>query len=64
MIIKHVSPRRRVPRDFPVRPLRKGHKAKDPVTCCTCGLAWDDAKVTSYTPAPSARCPFEVFHTD
>ena len=31
-------------------------------TCGTCGLSWDDSIVTSYTPAPSARCPFEYFH--
>ncbi len=27
-----------------------------------CGLSWDDDIVTSMTPAPSARCPFEPFH--
>ena len=27
-----------------------------------CGLSWDDSIVTSMTPAPSARCPFEWFH--
>jgi hypothetical protein len=36
---------------------------KDPVTCGTCGRTWDDAVVTSVTPAPSARCPFEGWHT-
>ncbi len=27
-----------------------------------CGLSWDDSIITSMTPAPSARCPFEYFH--
>jgi hypothetical protein len=25
-------------------------------------LSWDDSIPTSYTPAPSGRCPFEYFH--
>lgn len=28
-------------------------------TCGQCGRTWDDTIPTSYTPAPSARCPFE-----
>lgn len=53
-----------VPKFFPVRPLerRQIHKAKDAVQCSTCERWWDDAIVTAYTPAPSARCPFEEFH--
>lgn len=31
-------------------------------TCGTCGLSWNDAAVTSMTPAPAGRCPFEAFH--
>lgn len=31
-------------------------------TCGTCGRSWDDAIITSLTPAPAARCPFEYFH--
>jgi len=56
----------RIPRDFPVRPLtpRQYARAKDPFTCGTCGRSWDDSIVTSYTPTPSARCPFEYFHGD
>jgi len=27
-----------------------------------CGLSWDDSIITSMTPTPSARCPFEHFH--
>lgn len=30
--------------------------------CLGCGRAWNDAKVTSVTPTPSARCPFEDLH--
>lgn len=55
---------RRIPADWPVRPVRKPETAQDPVTCGTCGRTWDDAKATSMTPAPSARCPFEPFHED
>jgi hypothetical protein len=33
-------------------------------TCGTCGQTWDDALVTSRTPVPSGRCPFEVEHED
>lgn len=35
---------------------------RDPVTCGHCHLTWDDAIPTQWTPAPSARCPFEYFH--
>lgn len=31
-------------------------------TCGTCGRTWNDALITSRTPAPSARCPFEDEH--
>lgn len=51
-----------IPANFPVKPLQPGEKAKDEVTCGHCGLSWDDSIPTSYTPAPSARCPFEEFH--
>jgi hypothetical protein len=30
--------------------------------CGTCGVAWNDDKVTSVTPVPSGRCPFEDDH--
>lgn len=53
-----------IPRSFAVRPLRKGQTAKDRCTCGTCGLSWDDGISTSWTPAPSGRCPFEYFHKD
>ncbi len=35
---------------------------KDLATDGSCGLSWDDGIITSMTPAPSARCPFEYFH--
>ena len=56
----------KIPRGFPVRPIdpasRKGKG--DVATCETCGLSWDDSIPTVYTPAPSARCPFEAFHRE
>jgi hypothetical protein len=51
-----------IPEDWPVQPLKPGDKAQDKATCGHCGLSWDDGIVTSMTPAPSARCPFEAFH--
>lgn len=52
-----------IPADFPVQPIDPDDPtAKLPVICGTCGLAWDDGVITSMTPAPSARCPFEQFH--
>ncbi len=53
-----------IPADFPVRPLGPNDPAKDRVTCGTCGRSWDDAIGTEWTPAPSARCPFEYFHDE
>lgn len=52
----------KIPKDWPVQPLKPGKQAKDKATCGVCGLSWDDGKVTSMTPTPSARCPFEAFH--
>ncbi len=54
-----------IPKDHPVQPLRRGRHAqnwRDEATCGYCGLRWDDGKITSMTPAPSARCPFEYYH--
>lgn len=56
------SIRRDIPKDWPIKPLRKGQKASAKATCGHCGLSWADAKPTSLTPVPSARCPFEPFH--
>ena len=52
-----------IPRDYPVRaygPRKEWFPGM--ATCGTCGLSWDDDKVTSMTPAPAGRCPFEAFH--
>jgi hypothetical protein len=41
------------------------YEAKNPIavaTCGHCGRSWDDGRITSITPAPSARCPFEYTH--
>lgn len=51
-----------IPADFPVQPLNDDDDATDRATCGNCGLSWDDAIATEYTPVPSARCPFEAFH--
>jgi len=53
-----------IPADFEIQPLKPGEKAQDPVTCGACGRTWDDAIPTSWTPAPSGRCPFEYFHSE
>jgi len=34
----------------------------DMATCGSCGRSWNDALMTSWTPAPSGRCPFEYWH--
>lgn len=53
-----------VPESWPVQPLKPGESAKDRMRCGTCGREWDDGIVTSMTPTPAARCPFESFHDD
>ena len=59
----------RVPASHPVRPLQYGSKPwreaeanRTLARCGSCGRYWDDGKITSMTPAPSARCPFEYYH--
>lgn len=59
-----MSARTRIPADFEVRPLRRSTKRPGKTTCGVCRLPWDDDKVTTYTPAPSGRCPFEAFHDE
>jgi len=39
-----------------------GNEIVDIATCGTCGRSWNDAAISSVTPAPSARCPFEYEH--
>lgn len=51
-----------IPADWPVQPVPRGTEGKDIATDGYCGLSWDDGIVTDWTPAPSARCPFEPFH--
>jgi hypothetical protein len=51
-----------IPADWPVQPLGFKDAAEDKATCGACGLSWDDGKITSMTPVPGARCPFESFH--
>lgn len=51
-----------IPLDWPVQPLHRGQSAIARATCGHCDLSWDDGKITSMTPTPSARCPFEYFH--
>jgi len=53
-----------IPPDFEVRPLGPDENPPGRTTCGHCGLSWDDDISTSYTPAPSGRCPFEYFHVD
>lgn len=54
-----------IPAHFEVQPIDPDDSsAIAPATCGTCGLTWDDGKITSWTPAPSGRCPFEPFHKD
>lgn len=53
-----------IPKNFPVQPLKPGQPSEDKATCGICGLSWDDAIITSMTPAPAGRCPFEYFHED
>lgn len=39
-----------------------GQPIIDTVTCEQCGRSWNDALITSRTPVPSGRCPFEDSH--
>ena len=41
---------------------RLGWDGVSTAVCGTCHESWDDALVSSITPAPSARCPFEHEH--
>lgn len=34
----------------------------DEATCGACGLTWNDAAISSRTPTPGGRCPFEAVH--
>lgn len=41
-----------------------GSPIRDIVTCGTCGKTWNDALISSWTPAPSGRCPYEYLHPE
>ena len=41
-----------------------GNTRVDLVTCGTCGLTWNDALISTWTPAPSGRCPYEYIHDE
>lgn len=54
-----------VPASWPVQPLTPDDDGYDTAAVCNgCGRSWDDSAVTSMTPTPSGRCPFEPFHAD
>jgi hypothetical protein len=38
------------------------HQGSDIATCGHCERSWDDGHVSTWTPAPSGRCPFEYDH--
>ena len=60
----YAPPDAAVPPSWPVQPLHPDADGPNVAACGACGRKWDDAAVTSITPAPSARCPFEPFHDD
>lgn len=37
-----------------------GKPVVEMATCGNCGRSWNDAAISSITPAPSARCPYEM----
>lgn len=46
-----------------VRYVAKGNDAPPSFyRCGHCGRSWDNSKPTTWTPTPSARCPFEYWH--
>jgi hypothetical protein len=53
-----------IPPDYPVQPFTGDTSLDAIATCGSCGRSWDDSVVTSMTPSPSARCPFEPFHAE
>ena len=49
---------RRVPKNYPVRPILNPIGIPGAATCHTCNLSWDD----NAHPTPAGRCPFEAYH--
>ena len=41
-----------------------GKTREDIATCGTCGKSWNDALISSSTPTPSGRCPYEHIHEE
>lgn len=41
-----------------------GAVKEDIATCGNCGLSWNDALISSMTPTPSGRCPYEYIHPE
>lgn len=41
-----------------------GNVVVEMATCGNCGKSWNDALMSSMTPAPSARCPYEYIHEE
>jgi hypothetical protein len=39
-----------------------GNHITDMTTCGHCGRTWNDANISSLTPTPSGRCPYEYDH--
>lgn len=62
---RYIAPDPDVPAGWPVVALPQDYPdANTLATCGTCGRSWDDDIITSMTPAPGARCPFEPFHVE
>lgn len=41
-----------------------GNEIVDIATCGTCGRSWNDAAISTVTPVPAGRCPFEYDHDE
>lgn len=47
-----------------VRRDEDGHSIIETATCGECERSWNDAAISSMTPTPSGRCPYEAVHDD
>lgn len=62
---RYIAPDSDVPAGWPVVALPQDYPdANTLATCGACGRSWDDDIITSMTPAPGGRCPFELFHVE
>jgi hypothetical protein len=41
-----------------------GNTKVETATCGTCGKSWNDALISSSTPTPGGRCPYEHIHDE